>query len=221
MQGQTRRWVIAWSFGDARLPDVRRSSPHTTQLLNMSQSLGRAAASDALRAYLPPPNTQRRSFSARRSRVKQIVQEILGALDSIFVADEPEAKGGNEDLQVTQGYSIRVRASRNSWSRSARRKTAANRPSETDTPSKTTLPNLMSCTLHFRPSEPIASESGPDEDESTVLECTWTRGHDRALYESFWGHVSRRVAERLSPDVRDEGKVQGDGGRPKRRKVDS
>ncbi|CEJ02976.1 hypothetical protein RMCBS344292_16968 [Rhizopus microsporus] len=65
-------------------------------------------------------------------------------------------------------------AKRNSWSRAARRQ---KRQKITHEPEK----DLFTFEMILEP--------------NTVLQISWTKGHDRNLFESFWSHVKKRIEE--------------------------
>ncbi|KAG9097996.1 hypothetical protein FRC07_010704, partial [Ceratobasidium sp. 392] len=95
VQGNTRRWVIAWSFLDVRLPDT----------------LARPS-SQSLKSIAPPPNTLRHTLPAASSLSYQTLRSIL--------ADIPRLR--TEELQEPQR--VRVTAHEVSWTRAARRRLA-------------------------------------------------------------------------------------------------
>ncbi|KAI0759395.1 S-adenosyl-L-methionine dependent methyltransferase [Trametes elegans] len=100
VQGQTRRWVIAWSFADIRLPDsLARLSGHSMQHL--------MPARNTLRQ--PLPSTPSASHTAPLARA------VLDSVDGLTVRGCGTAKSADDvDLVVS--------ATGNTWSRAARRK---------------------------------------------------------------------------------------------------
>ncbi|KZT53193.1 hypothetical protein CALCODRAFT_440486, partial [Calocera cornea HHB12733] len=96
-QGRTKRWAIAWSFGDARLPD----------------GVGRPA-SLALKTLVPPSNT-----FAHRLASPMPPSEALGIVYGIA------ASISELELYVcAPALAFTATAKRNTWSRAARREQA-------------------------------------------------------------------------------------------------
>ncbi|KAI0248957.1 hypothetical protein BJV78DRAFT_1347967 [Lactifluus subvellereus] len=92
VQGHTRRWALAWSFTDTRVPD----------------DVARPSAS-ALRRLLPPRTSYRQQLHS--APPVGTLQRMLSALadDAVSISDKPRDK-------------ICVVARRDTWSRSARRR---------------------------------------------------------------------------------------------------
>ncbi|KAJ2958773.1 hypothetical protein NQZ79_g5684 [Umbelopsis isabellina] len=70
----------------------------------------------------------------------------------------------------------------NTWSRKARRQKAQNIKTET---AKTETEALFDFKLAF----------GRIDDKHTKLTTTWTKGKDRAIFESFWNHIKKRIEQ--------------------------
>ncbi|KAG8743993.1 hypothetical protein FRC12_014917 [Ceratobasidium sp. 428] len=95
VQGNTRRWIIAWSFLDVRLPDA----------------LARPT-SQSLKSIAPPPNTLCHTLPAARTLSYQTLLSILG--------DIPKVR--TEELRGPER--VRVTAHEVTWTRAARRRLA-------------------------------------------------------------------------------------------------
>ncbi|KAI0283555.1 hypothetical protein BC826DRAFT_920462 [Russula brevipes] len=98
VQGHTRRWALAWSFIDTRLPDViaRPSAP-------------------ALRRLLPPRTTHRQPLCSAPpiATIQRVLSSLIGEAVSISAAP---------------GNKVCVVAKKDTWSRSARRKGRTSNP---------------------------------------------------------------------------------------------
>ncbi|KAI0686553.1 S-adenosyl-L-methionine dependent methyltransferase [Earliella scabrosa] len=96
VQGQTRRWVIAWSFGSTRLPDgIGRLSHH------------------GLQSIMPPRNTLHQPLP-RETNVAEIAPRLSSVLASI--------PGVSVTARLAAGVDVVVSSTGNTWSRAARRK---------------------------------------------------------------------------------------------------
>ena len=159
---------------------------------------------------MPLPNTLLQPLAGNTKSseaLKSVLASVLGGLDGVTFSFEEEG-------------SIEVIAMANTWSRAARRKKLHSSSSTisgtADTEILSTPASLpqMQCAIRilFRSSRPqsqsnsgfITSVSVNNNMESNdagtsaqELECTWTIGRDRALFESFWSHVCRKVASLL------------------------
>ncbi|TFK82629.1 S-adenosyl-L-methionine dependent methyltransferase [Polyporus arcularius HHB13444] len=108
VQGQTRRWVVAWSYGDVRLPDsIGRLSHH------------------ALQTILPPRNTlvQPLAQATSQAQVAPVLATVLASVDGLTVRPLSTESGPADVL---------VMVTENTWSRAARRKKRDAMPVETD-----------------------------------------------------------------------------------------
>ncbi|RPD52939.1 S-adenosyl-L-methionine dependent methyltransferase [Lentinus tigrinus ALCF2SS1-7] len=108
VQGQTRRWAIAWSYCDVHLPDpIGRLSHH------------------ALQSILPPRNTlvQPLQQAASPAQVVPILTSVLASVDGLTVRQKSPESGAADVIATAYG---------NTWSRAARRKKRDAMPVEMD-----------------------------------------------------------------------------------------
>ncbi|CDO68174.1 hypothetical protein BN946_scf184938.g26 [Trametes cinnabarina] len=160
VQGQTRRWVIAWSFGDASMHHLM-------------------PAKNTLHQPLPRAQTS--------SKVAILLHSLLTSVDGLVLRD-PDA----EELRTAADYV--VSATRNSWSRAARRK----KQETMDVDNGQSDPPKLVCRVRYEG----ASAANERQHENGRLVFDWLRGRERSLFESFASHVERKVIAALSTELK-------------------
>lgn len=138
----------------------------------------------ALQSIMPSRSTFRHPFPQAISpqhvleALESAVQSIDGASYRVIPMDEPECISP-----------LLVSATRNTWSRSARRKNLSQ------------VSNNSTCTLLQTNSPALkcsigcTGEEHRDAQGALNLEISWVQGNDRAIFESFWNHICRKVAQ--------------------------
>ncbi|KAJ7031987.1 S-adenosyl-L-methionine dependent methyltransferase [Mycena alexandri] len=158
VQGSTRRWAVVWSFSDFRLSDAvaRIANP---QLQNL----------------MPPRNTLRQRFPAQEiESATETLSTVLALVDGLRV----------EKAETSRPPRFIIYATKNTWSRAARRKNKQN--AQEPAPAEVmSAPNLV-CSLEWV----IQSAS-----QETFWECQWIKGRDRPLFEGFASHIFRKISE--------------------------
>lgn len=166
VQGQTRRWAIAWSFGTRRLPDVhaRISSPALQGIMPLRTTL-----------YQPLPNITSTAL------LSGILSQVLADVDGVSVTLDNSSSGDHIYL---------VRVSANTWSRSARRKKTT-APLQTDMPLQSAP--VMQCRIQCRHGlSPTVTDN--HKLQGAYLDYQWIDGKERSIFESFVSHVNRKAA---------------------------
>lgn len=121
IQGKTRRWAVAWSYGDVHLPDSLARIPNRT-----------------LQNIMPPKNTLRQPYTQFQTSqdAEQRLLKVLMSIDGVSVTHEAEDRGN-----------ILVKAIGDTWSRAARRRKLKAVDSATDYgPGQVTLVSRVQCT---------------------------------------------------------------------------
>lgn len=137
--------------------------------MKCAQALCRVSKSQ-FAGHMQLPNTMAQAFSNTTvSRVTSSTITVLNSLPAVRCSQTPRQ-------DIGQPIVISASATANCWSRSARRKAGAFSDEG---------PAVLTC--HFT----VTSEA----DAKVNLHCQWVRGRERGLFESFWSHVSRKVAD--------------------------
>ncbi|KAH7924188.1 hypothetical protein BV22DRAFT_1166095 [Leucogyrophana mollusca] len=169
VQGQTRRWAIAWSFGTSRLPDT---------LARISQP--------ALQAIMPSRNTLRQPFPDSHS-VEHLAEALKSVLELIDGVRYTPVEAVSTDCRPS---AFTVEAATNSWSRAARRRKASVEDGQTLMPTFAALRCRIECLDN---SWPGSGERRVVEGPRFKLEFVWVEGKERTFFESFVSHVSKKV----------------------------
>jgi hypothetical protein len=147
---------------------------------------------------LPPRNTLVQPFACTAAVLREVVEETVQSLDLQGVHVTPSRTAKEEGPSDVLQPSFLVEAQANTWSRSARRGRkrqvqAADGTRSQDLPRlTTTMSPSPSLTCSIRTIAPDSSLTG--NIGSVSVEFQWIFGRDRALFESFTSHISRKVA---------------------------
>ncbi|KAH9176089.1 S-adenosyl-L-methionine dependent methyltransferase [Lactarius sanguifluus] len=185
VQGHTRRWALAWSFTDARLPD----------------DVARPSAS-ALHRLLPPRTTFRQRLD--RAPPARAVKQVLGVLSGESEAGEVTVAPLSETVDGSGAETYVVAARRDTWSRAARRKKAQLLRSPDVGPGAVVEAGTGTgigageegavLVAHVWVEGERVGRSG---ESGVQLVVQWKCGHDAQAFESFASHVGRKIREAL------------------------
>ncbi|EJD34600.1 hypothetical protein AURDEDRAFT_176350 [Auricularia subglabra TFB-10046 SS5] len=166
--GNTRRWLIAWSFSGIRLPDVRVSPHHQSRSPHSSpQDVARKSGIPGFAGH-PLSNAIERPFPHRT--------DLPALLDAILRAIPGLGLSYLAPLPAQYPFAVRVTATSVTWTRKARRAGAP--------PAAGARPVLVCVVL-------LKTEEGAG---TTRLACRWEYGFDRGHFESLAGHVGSKLA---------------------------
>ncbi|KAF9215169.1 hypothetical protein BGZ59_002131 [Podila verticillata] len=179
-QGRTGRWAIAWSFGD------EHPSWETTQ--QVSAKMAKLSAPKTVLAF---------DVAKSLGSVLDSTRAILDDLQLQYMYDAEE-----QDIQVDNHHSrvVQVQATKNTWSRAARR--AMSRQAKSNPPkSDPTEPIVLqfdirvisATTTSTSSSLTSSSASAAKLPNNSTLHLAWTFGQDRDLFESFFLHFRSRI----------------------------
>lgn len=119
-----------------------------------------------------------------------VLREVEGVRILPTAPGVPTPKPGED----SNNFDFRVEAAANTWSRAARRRAKQNLASLTGIEIESDRTQLAVF---------IRTLNRPQSQNWYSLECTWLRGLDRSLFESFWAHVSRKVGAGLEKLAKD------------------
>ncbi|KAM5539796.1 hypothetical protein V8D89_006609 [Ganoderma adspersum] len=171
VQGQTKRWVIGWSFRDIRLPDAswiaRLPHPGMQNLMPLRNTLKQ-----------PLPQTD------HASQLGLLVSAIIGSTDGVI------ASNLSQDQSILD---MVISTYENTWSRAARRKRKELMKTEPAASGET----RMTCRIRHQRGE----AGGQERTITDYLVLDWVKGRDRGLFESFASHVERKVVEGIKTGI--------------------
>jgi hypothetical protein len=138
---------------------------------------------------MPSRNTLHHSFPRLHSpqQLLEILKTVLQSIDGALYEAAP-----TDDTEFLDP-SLLVSAMQNTWSRSARRKKLSQVAQVSDNSTFTSIETrtpALKCLISCN-----GKEADHDVHGAINLEVSWVQGRDRGLFESFWNHVCRKVAE--------------------------
>ncbi|KAF9448929.1 hypothetical protein P691DRAFT_728779 [Macrolepiota fuliginosa MF-IS2] len=186
VQGQTRRWGIAWSYTHEHLPDSfgRVSTPHYSPLHSLQ----------------PIKNTLVNRFGLSFSSIDaQYIQTALLGILSIagvlaserpLILEEEENPKSLAPLTRFKMHPVLVQANSNTWNRKGRRKHDRTQSGEREgsiTP-QTNVTLMLSMQWCFDFAATPANVN---------LESQWVFGDDRKMFESLVSHITGKLTHAL------------------------
>jgi len=202
VQGQTRRWGIAWSFTKEHIPDVRASQER--DILNSSclhQSYGRLSvnSTNALHFLQPPRNTLTGQFQFSSSSIN--LQATLLRICKLACVVARECPPASEEmsseacgLTTLRLNPVIVQADTNTWSRRARRNPVQSQSKEHHGLTAPQPSTALMCRMQwFIDTTPVPAR--------VILESHWIFGDDRMMFEGLVAHIVKKLAQELQVNV--------------------
>jgi len=200
VQGQTRRWGIAWSFTKEHIPDVRASQERNLNSSYFHQSFGRLPVNsfNALHFLQPPKNTLIGQFQLSSSSIntKNLQATLLRicSLACVVARECPPAleKVSSEACGLTTLHlnPVIVQADTNTWSRRARRNPVRSQSKEHHGLTTPQSSIVLMCRMQWL----IDTTKVPGR---VILESNWVLGDDRMMFEGLVSHIVKKMAQEL------------------------
>ncbi|KIJ61690.1 hypothetical protein HYDPIDRAFT_115472 [Hydnomerulius pinastri MD-312] len=165
VQGQTRRWAVAWSFGTLRLPDAYAR-----------------IANPALQSIMPQRTTLYQQLTSIQSLelLQNTVCRVLGDIEDLSIKLEKSSSDDRVPSVLAQAMDV-------TWTRSARRKKATKTSPQTSFQQSPALQCRITC------KDGACPGGGKQSPTSVHIEYQWIDGSERSIFESFVSHVNRKV----------------------------
>lgn len=119
----------------------------------------------------------------------------MDTLSSVLASIEGVRSNAELSNTVTNSLRICIFAAQETWSRASRRKrkreeygrvTSLQKPETADHVLQVVIQDVL-----------VPQKDNVRTSPSWGLECLWVQGKERALFDSFWSHVSRKVRATL------------------------
>ncbi|KAF9351071.1 hypothetical protein BGX26_010820 [Mortierella sp. AD094] len=181
-QGRTTRWAVAWSFGQEHAPlaSIQRTSNKMIKLT---------------------PSVTTLSFPVAGITIESAANRMKDIFSQLQIGQESNSNISTGDDETAQRI-IQGRVKANTWSRAARRALARKVDGQDSHKDKGVCegsepPDVMGFDLCVLPNvDEQGSKSGnyavTTPTSSVLVQLTWTFGHDRDIFESFFLHVRNR-----------------------------
>jgi len=197
VQGQTRRWGIAWSFTKEHIPDVRASQERNLNSSYFHQSFGRLPV-NALHFLQPPKNTLIGQFQLSSSSIntKNLQATLLRIcnLACVVARECPPAleEVSSEACGLTTLHlnPVIVQTDTNTWSRRARRNPVRSQSKEHHGLTTPQSSIALMCRMQWL----IDTTQVPGR---VILESNWVLGDDRMMFEGLVSHIMKKMAREL------------------------
>ncbi|PWN26197.1 hypothetical protein BDZ90DRAFT_267268 [Jaminaea rosea] len=167
-QGQTKRWIVLWSWAQHRLPD---------ELLRINNPAG----------VSPPLSSIKKEMPSRKGATEAMdkMHNFLKSLPAVTVREEEDD-------------ALFVRFDTASWTRAARRAAMREKADDKSDKSRATASTTSSSSADPALCVLISVESSKDDDEARAynpcqLHIRWVYGKDRTLFESFASTAMRKL----------------------------
>lgn len=133
---------------------------------------------------MPPHNTVQQPVPiGRQQELAAVLKQILDSIEDVNVDCVSTPPGHSS---VAFGC-YTIEATEDTWTRAARRRRQKERETRSQNDATTPVALICGIQLHYEVAE---AKSGPGE---PYVQFQWIQGRDRALFESFCSHVSRKI----------------------------
>ena len=204
VQGQTRRWGIAWSFTKEHIPDVRVSqTKHNVSAHHaFTQSLGRLSVNKTSRLHSLQPrrNTLVRKFQLPWTPLNaQYLQTKLLEICTVLIREYPPVleEVSSEAYGTTTLHlnPILVQANTNTWARRARRNPDQSQPDECKGLTTPQTSTALVCRMQW-----LFDDTGAP---GFALESHWLLGDNRMMFEGLVLHITTKMNQELKVYAQD------------------
>ncbi len=210
VQGQTRRWGIAWSFTNEHIPDVGLFLCVVFRMskINLAfkiQSFGRLSVhpNNSLYSFQPPHNTLSHhfhlSFTSIDTQYLQTVllgtcrtARVLAYERPIILEEEEHPKAPLTTFRMNPNL---LQANANTWSRKERRKQGQGQKDRQGGREGSVTPQTRA-TLMCSTQWLFDFTTTPAD---VILESQWVFGDDRRMFEGLIAHIVKKVTQALEP----------------------
>ncbi|RKP06618.1 hypothetical protein THASP1DRAFT_31568 [Thamnocephalis sphaerospora] len=178
-QGRTRRWAIGWSFSSERfLGDNGTGGESVQTSKRLKQSM--------------PVSERVQTFALSASSLCDMLNALFSELD--LAVDWQPDKHTFTGSAACDTWSRRARRARQHALQHGQDKTNVSKIATPPSPSL--LPPLLQFLGRITPATNHTASHVPPPSNSSQLQLTWKKGHDRRLFDTLAAHIFTRMRQR-------------------------